>query len=274
MKLNELQAPLARHKIITYARDHNTAVEKYKDLQPVCGNLYKGKSDADDYGQVTCRLYIFYDALNIGMDLGAIYYPDEKDVDEIVSRVHPALLQGPEALIAALDHAVETGRYITNAEIALARHIAPDKVPVYIAARQRHIDLSEERRAAERAAQEVEDAEYCEKRNAETENTIKAALETIRSGGILKNDTIHFHHSCYDCRSYSIINYLARQYGAEFPLKVQGWINKRLVQVTVHNGKATQYRYTGGKSNTFMDYMDQLLAAIGQREADGCEYGA
>lgn len=269
MKLSELQAPFSRHKIISYARDHITAVEKNKDLQQVRGNLYKGKNDGDHNGQVTCRLYVFYEDLSIGMDIGSIYYPDEKNVDEIISRVYPALLEGPRAFIEALDQAVAAEQRVTNAEIALARYIAPDKVPTYIAARQRHIDLSEERRAAERAKRDAEDAAYCEKHNAETQSTIDAALATIRSGGTLKNDDITFYHSRYDCRSYRIINHLARQYGVEFPLKVQGWINKRLLQVTVHNGKTTQYRYTGGKSNTFIDYMDQLLAAICQRESNG-----
>ena len=269
MKLSELPGEYARRKIITYAQDHNTAIEKNKDLQQIQGRLYKGKNDTDHYGQVTCRLYVYYEDLNIGIDIGAIYYPDEKTADEIVPKMSASLLQGPGAFIEELDHAVLAVQRITNAEIALARHIAPDKVPTYIAARQRRRDMDDERQAAERAKQADADAAYCEERNAETQRILDAALQTLQSGGILRNDSITFYHSRYDCRSYSIINHLARQYGVEFPLKVQGWINKRLTQVSIQDGRINAYWCKGGKSNTFMDYMNKLLGVILQGEVNG-----
>ena len=269
MKLSGLQSLFSQRKVITYAKDGNTAIKKNKDLQQISGNLYKGKDETDQYGQLSCRLYIFYEDIGIGIDIGNIYNLAEKDIDEITSQVPSAFLHGSQSFIKALDHAAEAERHITNAQIALAGYIAPENVAVYTKARQRARDKDDERQAAERAEQNAEDVAYCEKCNAETQRMIEAALDVIRSGGILKNDTIKFYLSLYDYHSYSVINHLARQYGVKFPLKVQGWINKSLTHVRVHDDEATEYWHTGGRSTTFLGYMDKLIEAVLREDARG-----
>ena len=183
MKLGELQSPFSQHKIITYAPDGNTAIKKNKRLQSISGHLYRGQDDISDYGQVSCRIYIFCEDLGIGMYVSSIGNPNERDVDEIAARMPPGFLQGPQAFIEHLDHAVDAVQRITNAEIALAGYIAPDKVPSYVAARQRARDRDDERRAEQRAEQKAEDAAYCERCNAETQSIINTALDTVRNGG-------------------------------------------------------------------------------------------
>ena len=269
MKPSKLQSPFLRRKIITYASDGNTAIKENKDLQKISGNLYRGQDDVNEYNQVSCRIYIFYEDIGIGMDIGSICDPDEKDISKIPLRVPPAFLYGSQAFIEALDYAVENEQHITNAQIALASYITPNNVAVYIEARQRALDRDDERRAMQQAKREAEDAAYCEKCNAETQSTIDAALGTIRTGGILKNDTLNFYHSRYDCRSYSVINHLARQYGVNFPLKVQGWVNKNLTQVKIHNNEAAGYWCSGGKSATFLGYMGKLVDAVLREDAKG-----
>lgn len=269
MKLGELQGPFCRRKIITYARDHNTAVIKSMDLQHIGNHIYKGKNRTDRYNQSFCRLYLFYEDVNIGMDIGGLLYPDGHAVSEILAKVPPAVLQGPQAFIEYLDQKVAAGGMIPNAEILLARYIAPDKEGVYMAARQSYLDKRAAKEADERAKQAAEDAAYCEKGNAETRCKIDAALHTIRSGGKLDNERITIYHSCYDIRKYSIINHLARQYGVDIPLKVQGWINQRLTQVFIVNGRVSSYQCSGNNSKTFFKYMNQLIAAVLQQNQDG-----
>ena len=270
MKPSKLQSPFLRRKIITYASDGNTAIKKNKDLQKISGNLYRGQDDVNEYNQVSCRIYIFYEDIGIGMDIGSICDPDEKDISKIPLRVPPAFLYGPQAFIKALDYAVDNEQIITNAQIALASYITPNNVAIYIEARQRVLDRDDERWAMQQAKQKAEDAAYCEKCNAETQSIIDAALGIIRTGGILKNDTLNFFDSPYDYRSYSIINHLARQYGVKFPLKVQGWVNKSLTRVKIHNNEAAEYWCFGGKSSTFLGYMDKLVDAVLHEDAEGC----
>ncbi|MDD4509358.1 MAG: hypothetical protein PHY23_00335 [Oscillospiraceae bacterium] len=264
MKLNELQSVPFRAKIITYASDYNTAVEKRKDLQQISGYLYKDKNLTDNYGQVYCRLYIFYKDLGIGMDIGGINRPNDYTTEEALAYVRGVGTQKPEDFIEYLDGVVAAGDRITNAEIALARYIAPEKAEQYAEARQKRIDADNARYALRRAKREAEEAAYCEKSNAETQQKIDTAIHTIRTGGILQNDYISFYRSRYNCRSYCMVNYLARQYDVEIPLKVQGWINQKLIEVKIADGKVTECRHQRGRSNTFWNYMNKLIAVVCQ----------
>lgn len=47
MKLSDLTAPYTKCRVITYGRDHNTAVEKRVELQQISGYLYRGESKKD-----------------------------------------------------------------------------------------------------------------------------------------------------------------------------------------------------------------------------------
>ena len=71
-----------------------------------------------------------------------------------------------------------------------------------------------------------------------------------------------------DCRSYSIINHLARQFGVQIPLKVQGWINKRLIHVVVRNGAVASVCYSGSPSRTFHARMNELIASVLKQQQD------
>jgi len=267
MKLESIQNTFRRRKIITYASDHCTAVVKNICLQQLAGYLYKGKNKSDQYGQTFCRFYIFYPELDIGMDVGGITYPDTRTVEEIQSWIDPALLQGPRAFIKALDQEVIEGKRIVNAQIELARYIAPEKVDVYIEARQQYLDKREAARKLDREKREAEDAAYCKEKNEETHKEINRALEILRTGGKLENDCVVFYKTRYDKRSYQIVNYLAREYGVEIPLKVQGWINHSLVHVIIRDGKTAQIRYTGRMSKTVWLYMDQLIHSVCEHES-------
>lgn len=126
------------------------------------------------------------------------------------------------------------------------------------------------KRQAEEAARQTRAAEeeraYCEEKNRVAEQAVSAALQVIREGGVLKNTTVKFYQSRYSASSYSIINYLMRQYQVDVPLRTQGWINDKLSSATIQDGKCKQLRYLRAKSGRcsqkIWDCMDSLIRAV------------
>lgn len=119
---------------------------------------------------------------------------------------------------------------------------------------------------ARRAHIAEEEKVYCEAQNKEAERVISAAIQIIREGGELENRTVKFYQSKYVFSTYSIINYLMRQYQVDVPLRTQGWINKKLCSATIKDGKCERLQYRRAKngrcSQVFFKYMNALLQAV------------
>ena len=266
MTLSNLQERFFKGRVITYKNDGNTAVEKQAVIQKIHGRLHRGKTLEGNY----CRLYLYYEELGVGIDCGSLFYPDETTVEEAVSKCSANLIDGsPQDLIALFDKRAEAGGYVRNAEIAFARYVAPEKVDGYVADRAAYLERAEKRRNVARARQEAEEKAFCAERNEEAQQKIQNAIQTIRSGGVLENDSVTFYKdSRYEEHTYCIVNHLARLYGVKIPLKVQGWINQRLIDLTIADGVVVRYRYKASLSHTFPKYMDQLISAVIQENAN------
>lgn len=126
-----------------------------------------------------------------------------------------------------------------------------------------------ERQAAVVRKAEEEKA-FCEEQNRIAEQAVSDAIQVIRDGGTLKNDPVKFYRSRYHASSYSIVLYLMRQYHVDVPLRTQGWINDKLVSVTIKDGRCTGERYlSSGKkrgSEKFFIYMDRLIRAVAEQQ--------
>lgn len=120
--------------------------------------------------------------------------------------------------------------------------------------------------AARQARTAAEEKTFCEEQNWLAEQTVSAAIQVIRDGGVLKNTTIHFYRSRYDSSAYSIVNYLMRLYQVDVPLRTQGWINKRLYSATIQDGKCDNLQYyrskNGRPSEKFYERMNDLIQAV------------
>lgn len=92
-----------------------------------------------------------------------------------------------------------------------------------------------------RAAEE--DAAYCAEQNKLLQEEVSAAVQIIRNGGVLQNETVTVFRSKYDYRTHSIVNYLMRLYQVKVPLRTQGWINEKLVSVAIQDGKCASLQY-------------------------------
>lgn len=127
-----------------------------------------------------------------------------------------------------------------------------------------------------RAAEE--EKAYCEKRNRPAEQAVSAAIQVIREGGVLKNETITFYQSRYSSSSYSIVNYLMRQYHVDVPLRTQGWINEMLASATIRNGRCEHYQFFHSKrgkgSQKFFECMNHLIRAVVEQAQSETKDGA
>lgn len=117
---------------------------------------------------------------------------------------------------------------------------------------------------------EREEQEFCKRLNREAEQTVSAALEIIRNGGILKNETITFYQGRHDSRRHSIFNHLMRLYHVDVPLRTQGWISNKLVNAAIKNGKCEHLQFLrskGGRcSQKFFQCMNDLIRAVMDKE--------
>ena len=130
----------------------------------------------------------------------------------------------------------------------------------------------QEENEAIQAHYEREEQEFCKRLNGEAEQTVSAALEIIRNGGVLKNETVTFYQGRHDSKTYSIFYYLMRQYQVDVPLRTQGWINDKLVNATIKDGKCENLQYfrsKGGRcSQKFFDCVNALIQAVTAQSAE------
>lgn len=123
-----------------------------------------------------------------------------------------------------------------------------------------------EKEQAHAAQQAAEERAFCEERNKEAEQAVSAAIQIILAGGVLKNETVTFYRGRYSYSSYSLVNYLMRQYKVDVPLRTQGWINDKLSSATIENGKCEHLKYYRSKngqcSQKFFSCMNALIRAV------------
>ena len=116
---------------------------------------------------------------------------------------------------------------------------------------------------ANQAQREAEEAAYVKERNEAAQKKVAQAIETLKNGGRLVNFDVEIFKSRYHSSSYSIFNYLARQYGVKIPIKTQGWINSSLLDITVKDGKMSGGHMSGKNQSTVIyKYMNQLIEAV------------
>lgn len=262
MELRELTGPYEKRNIITYKRDNTTAVVKRIPLQHIAGPVYRDADKKDKYKQVYCHIYVYFDALQIGVDIGGIMNPGLRTVDTILDSAKKQLLETPEMIIADMDRAVDEKRFIANAWIEFARYAAPDRVETYQRARLDYLAELERKRAERQAALMAEETKRMYEKNEAAQRAVDQAMEVMRSDGKLLNECITICRAAYTSSDYKLVNYIARQLGVDIPLKVQGWINSKLVSVEIKGGRVNSFSYYGKPSKTFAHYMEQMIGLV------------
>ena len=107
---------------------------------------------------------------------------------------------------------------------------------------------------------------YQQSVNTEKEKAVGAALQIIRNGGTLQNNSLCYYKEDGSLVETSLILYLMREYHVNVPLRTQGWIKERLASATVQEdfcGSVTYYRARKSQcSQKFFDCMRDLITAV------------
>lgn len=135
---------------------------------------------------------------------------------------------------------------------------------------QQHQREQWEREWREREAQE---RTQCEERNAETEKTISAAVETLRNGGDVKNVVCRLYddrlsHFYYSDKHLFLL--LFQRYGIDVPPRTKKWIADKLTRVSANvggNSKSDEIWFVPSRkgeraSNSFMQALIRLKEAV------------
>lgn len=122
-----------------------------------------------------------------------------------------------------------------------------------------------------------EERAFCEQQNSLATQAVLEAIRIIKTNGILENVTLKFFRDRYNSKSFSVVNYLMRKYEVNVPLRTQGWINDKLVSVTIGNGRCEHLKYMRAKggqcSQRFFDCMNELIQKVTTEAVPELEVG-
>ena len=117
-----------------------------------------------------------------------------------------------------------------------------------------------------------QDRVYQQSVNTEKEKAVGAALQIIRNGGTLQNNSLCYYKEDGSLVETSLILYLMREYHVNVPLRTQGWIKARLASATVQEdccGSVSYYRAKKSPcSQKFFDCMRDLITAVHNAKKD------
>lgn len=265
MLLKEVNTEFEVHKIIKYAQDGNTVVKRNISMQRIIENLFKGET-YNEYGTDYCNLYVVYENYDIGYVVSN-HIDAKNEVNYIFEKFKQTCFYTDAAFIAYMDSKTNIEKdWIRDSEIQLAGYFAPEKVAGYMNLKTQMAEYRERERIREAEELKRKDAEFVIEMNQKMEERISVAKGIIRNGGMLQNDSITLYMDRYNSSTYSIINYLMRMYNINVPIRTQGWINDKLANVKIENGKCETLQYRkvkGGQcSQKFFDCMNELIVAV------------
>lgn len=266
MKLNEVNTLWETHKAVEYAKDGNTVVRRNRSMHVLEEPYYSGEISGDEYSK-GASIYVYYPELDIALYLGGSH--ESNDTEYILEQSRKMKMETPQQLIETLNQKAEQNQFIKDIWIAIAALLVPEKIPSYRAAKAAYLEERERKDRERQAELQAEEKRRLEALQAQTQSQRQAAVDVLKNGGTLRNQDITVYRTLHNSSVYSIINYLAREYGVNIPIKTQGWINSTLLEITVENGKMTGGRIMYGKnqSTVIYKYMNQLIEAVRKVEA-------
>lgn len=268
MKLNELTTPFESFRVVTYNADQTKALYKNKSMQLITGSIYRGETIKEEYND-HCDVYACYAGIPVGIWIGSVHV--DYSIEEVMAQIKCKGMETLENYMAAIKYRLEKQDHFRFTEVEFIKHIAPELENQMWESRKAYAENQHKKRMEQAAQREAEDQAFIAAQNAEAEQTVNKAMEILRNGGKLDNDTVTFYESRYEHSSYSIVNYLMRKYGVNVPIRTQGWINEKLVSAKIEDGKCEHLQYYKAKgaqcSQKFFDCMNELLAKVNAEAA-------
>lgn len=268
MKLNELTTPFESFRVITYNADQTKALYKNKQMQLITGSIYRGETIKEEYND-HCDVYACYAGIPVGIWIGSVHV--DYSIEEVMAQIKRKGMETLENYMAAIKYRLEKQDHFRFTEVEFIKHIAPELENQMWESRKAFAENQHKKRMEQAAQREVEDQAFVAERNAEAEQIVNKALDILRNGGKLENQTVAFYESRYNSSSYSIVNYLMRKYGVNVPIRTQGWINEKLVSAKIEDGKCEHLQYYRAKgaqcSQKFFDCMNELIVKVNAEAA-------
>ena len=260
MTIYDYQQPHVRLRTIGYSsREHNKAVVSLRELMPVSRVVHLEKK-TNSYGDVYCNVVLYFDEIGVGIDIG--HASNSLAITELERRIEAQGIDTLPRFMAWLEQKADTGQFVSNAEIKLASFVDADAAALFTKVRQAFLDRRHAEEQAEQQKQLKEERLQKERIQQVADEQVQRAVQTIKTGGTLENERVEYINCAGDCSESALVNYLAARYDKKFPLKVQGWVNQKLVAVNLQAGQVTGYRYRKTCSNTFSGYMQDLCDKI------------
>lgn len=286
MKLCDLTAQAVVKPVMHYSEHAMNKVVRHNfEMVPIFSygansdsyiELYRGMEETDSYGVRSYRIFGFYPGVKYGLILlNHLRDIPESDVfhtvEEISQHVANSHYITLDAFKRHFDQSENGEFFIDLLTIEFVRQFDAQRAERYTRSREIYAERRNRQYAEERAARKAEEAAYVQEKNDEAEALIETAIETIRRGGEVGNDTVEIFKSRYDSSCYSLVNVLLRRYGIDVPLRTQGWIAGKLARFSVSDGQLGTCYYIPKKRNekassTYQTYLRQLIAAV-QKEA-------
>lgn len=268
MKLNELTTPFESFRVVTYNADQTKALYKNKQMQLITGSIYRGETIKEEYND-HCDVYACYAGIPVGIWIGSVHV--DYSIEEVMAQIMRKGMETLENYMAAIKYRLEKQDHFRFTEVEFIKHIAPELENQMWESRKAFAENQHKKRMEQAAQREAEDQAFIAERNTEAEQIVNKALDILRNGGKLENQTVTFYESRYNSSSYSIVNYLMRKYGVNVPIRTQGWINEKLVSAKIEDGKCEHLQYYRAKgaqcSQKFFDCMNELIAKVNTEAA-------
>lgn len=268
MKLNELTTPFESFRVVTYNADQTKVLYKNKQMQLITGSIYRGETIKEEYND-HCDVYACYAGIPVGIWIGSVHV--DYSIEEVMVQIKRRGMETLENYMAAIKYRLEKQDHFRFTEVEFIKHIAPELENQMWESRKAFAENQHKKRMEQAAQREAEDQAFVAEQNAEAEQIVNKALDILRNGGKLENQTVIFYESRYNSSSYSIVNYLMRKYGVNVPIRTQGWINEKLVSAKIEDGKCEHLQYYRAKgaqcSQKFFDCMNELIAKVNAEAA-------
>lgn len=268
MKLSELETVFESKRVIMYNTRGDKAIYHNKNVCHIGASLYCGEIIKEEYND-HCNLFIFFDDISVGLWIGTARA--DYTVDELMEMLNRNQFDILENFKTNIQSRILNDQYFTLTEIEFSKYIDPNLESQMWESRKNYGINREKIERERREKREAEDQAYIQKQNDKAQQIVDKVISILKSGnGVVENCDVVIYKTRYHGRAYSILNYLARKYGVNIPIKTQGWINERLVNITLENGQCVNcqyYKKKGGKcSEKIFEYMTQLVKAIQEQE--------
>lgn len=268
MKMEDLTTPFETFRVIIYNADQTKALYKNKSMQLITGSIYRGETIKEEYND-HCDVYACYDGISVGIWIGSV--GTDYSVEEVMEQIRCKGMDSLENYMTAIKIRLEKQDHFKFIEVEFIKHIAPELENQMWESRKVFAENQHRKRMEQEKQREAEDRAFVAEWNAETEQIINKALDILKNGGKLENQTVTFYESRYHFSSYSIVNYLMRKYGVNVHIRTQGWINEKLVSAMIENGKCEKLQYYRAKSarcsQKFFDCMNELITKVNAENA-------